>query len=707
MRLSISQADAITFLELENQESLNPMRTLPAVLFFISVSAFAQQPAAPAPKPLDARCATCHGTDANGGSGPSILQFVRYHTDAEVSAVIAMGRPGTAMPAFQLSIDDLTSVLAELRSLTGTDPSMATGGFTGKRAVRPPRSQTILRGENLGTPATLTLTDGKTLQGALMAQTDFDAQLLTADGKFHLLAREGDKYRDKAIEPKADWQTYHGTDAGNRYSTLKQINTSTVQKLAPVWMLQIPTSPRLEATPIVVDGVMYVTGWNEMYALDSTTGHVIWSYDEPRHEGILSEAGSGANRGAAVSGDRVFMITDHAHVVALNRKTGTKLWDVEMGSYKENYSASGAPMIVGDTVVVGVAGGEEGARGFVDAYKVDTGARAWRFYTVPKRGEKGSETWIGNAIEHGCGATWLTGSYDAALDTIYWGVGNPCPDMSGEERKGDNLYTCAVLALSGKTGELKWFYQFTPHDTHDWDATEPMVLADEMFQGKPRKLLIHGDRNGYFFVLDRTNGQLLSASPLSTKVTWTTGYGKDGRPILTNTFESTPDGVALCPAGGGGANWPDVSYNPATKYFYVRVNDSCGVYASSVDPLTGNRWFGRGASSPQSLQALEALQTDYAGGLFIRAMDIRTGKKVWDYPQPPASNTGVLSTAGGLVFFGDAGGLLALDANTGKPVWHIDIAQHSSAAPMTYMVGGKQYIVLAGTGVLVAYALVE
>jgi alcohol dehydrogenase (cytochrome c) len=693
------------------------MQTLPAILFCVSVlltpvRSYAQQPPAdtpqaPAPRPLDSRCASCHGSDATGGSAPSIVPFVRYHTDAEVTEVIAKGITVKGMPAFQLPADDLRDVLAELRSLTGTDPSMATGGFTGKREVRPVPLPSVLRGENQGTPASLPLTDGKMLQGSLMAQSDFDAQLLAPDGKFHLLAREGDKYRDKPIEPKSDWLTYHGTDAGNRYSPLKQINTSTVQKLAPVWMFSIPTSPRLETTPIVVDGIMYVTGWNEVYALDSTTGHVVWSYNEPRHEGILSEAGSGANRGVAVSGDRVFMITDHAHVVALNRKTGTKLWDVEMGSYKENYSASGAPMVVGDTVVVGVAGGEEGARGFVDAYKMDSGERAWRFYTVPKRGEKGSETWIGNAIEHGCGATWLTGSYDPALDLIYWGVGNPCPDMNGEERKGDNLYTASVVALSGKTGELKWYYQFTPHDTHDWDATEPMVLADEQFQGKPRKLLIHGDRNGYFFVLDRTTGELLSASPLSTKVTWTTGYGKDGRPILTSTFESTPDGVALCPAGGGGANWPDVSYNPGNKLFYVRVNDSCGVYASSVDPLTRNRWFGRGAGTDQALQALETVESGYAMGLFIRAMDVRTGKKVWDYPEPPGSSTGVLSTAGGLVFLGSRGGMVALDGNTGKPVWHIDLGQRSSAAPATYMVGGKQYIVLAETGVIVAYALVE
>jgi alcohol dehydrogenase (cytochrome c) len=336
----------------------------------------------------------------------------------------------------------------------------------------------------------------------------------------------------------------------------------------------------------------------------------------------------------------------------------------------------------------------------------------WRFYTVPKRGEKGSETWIGQAIDHGCGATWQTGSYDAALGLVYFGVGNPCPDYSGDERKGDNLYTASVVALSVATGALKWYFQFTPHDTHDWDSTQPMVLVDEPWEGLPRKLLVHGDRNGYFFVLDRTNGELLKATPLSTKVTWTTGYGKDGRPVLTSTWESTPEGVAACPGSNGGANWPDASYSPVTKLFYIRVSDSCGVYSSSLDPLgdnggpNGTRWFGGGTPQPKARQDLAALTAGYPTGNFIRAMDIFTGMKVWEYPVA-AGRTGVLSTAGGLVFMGGGGGLVAIDGKTGKPVWHVDMGQLSSSTPMTYMVGGKQYIVLPGTGVVVAYALTE
>ena len=244
---------------------------------------------------------------------------------------------------------------------------------------------------------------------------------------------------------------YDGSHTGNRYSTLDQIDQSNVQRLAPVWTLPMPES-RPQLTPVVVDGIMYVTGWNELQAVDATTGRVLWTYKEPRHGGIVSEAGIGVNRGATVLGDRVFMITDHAHVMGFNRFTGQRLWEAEMGSYLESYSATSPPLPVGDLLVVGVAGGEEGARGFLDAYRASTGERVWRFYTIPKRGEKGSETWIGQALEHGCGATWMPGSYDPELDLIYWAIGNPCPDFAGEERIGDNLYTSSVVALEAKTG---------------------------------------------------------------------------------------------------------------------------------------------------------------------------------------------------------------------------------------------------------------
>ncbi|MGH9582648.1 MAG: PQQ-binding-like beta-propeller repeat protein, partial [Bryobacteraceae bacterium] len=296
------------------------------------------------------------------------------------------------------------------------------------------------------------------------------------------------------------------------------------------------------------------------------------------------------------------------------------------------------------------------------------------------------------------------------LYLVYWGVGNQYPDDNGEQRIGDNLYTCSVVALSAKTGTLKWYFQFTPHDTHDWDSTQSMILADQKWYGQERKLLIHGDRDGYFFVLDRTNGQLLLASPLSSKVTWTSGYAKDEHPVLTSEWEATLEGTATCPAGFGGTNWIDPSYDEQTNLFYVRASDSCGIYTAGVDPLTRvDRWDGAGVPSQAARDALKNLAQGYEQADYIRAVDISTGKKVWDYRAKERS--GVLSTAGNLVFIGGPGGLTALDARTGKELTTVNadvpptVPPVFAASPMTYMVGGKQYVVLPGAGVVVAYAL--
>ena len=377
------------------------------------------------------------------------------------------------MPSFQLPSDQLGNLIAHLRTLSGSSHAMSKGGLTGEVPKR--GSGRKLTSEPR--PGTLTLSSGATLRGTI-TESDFAAQLLAEDGKYHLLSRDGKIYREKPIEPKSDWTTYNGSYSGNRYSPLDQINTSNVKDLSLAWLFPIPTSPRLETTPIVVDGIMYVTGWNELYALDATTGQQLWMYRQPHTEGLISEAGRGTNRGVSISGNKAFMVTDGAHLLSFNRMTGEKLWDIEMGAVKDGYSATLAPLVVGDLLIAGISGGEEGARGFISAYNVNTGQLVWRFYTIPGRGEKGSETWLGNAIEHGCGATWLTGSYDPQLDLVYWATGNPCPDYNGDERKGDNLYTSSVVALSVKTGELKWHFQFTPHDTHDWDSEEPLLLID-------------------------------------------------------------------------------------------------------------------------------------------------------------------------------------------------------------------------------------
>jgi alcohol dehydrogenase (cytochrome c) len=656
------------------------------------------------------RCATCHGSDLTGAKGPSIQTYVRFHVDKEISDTIRQGHHDVPP---QLPDVELRQILSEIRTLAGTNPAMATGGYTGSRLGGPPPESFPLTEPRPPAPGiagnvetTITLADGGSRTGILLGTSMTSAVMLDkGHTRFTLLSRDGNVYREKPIAPKRDWLFYDGSYTGNRYSTLDQITPANVQRLGPVWTRPMPET-RPQATPVVVDGIMYVTGWNAMHALDATTGRTLWSYSEPRHGGIISEAGIGVNRGATILGDRVFMVTDHAHILGFNRFTGQRLWEAEMGSYLESYSATSPPLPVGDLLVVGVAGGEEGARGFLDAYRASTGERAWRFYTIPKRGEPGSETWVGQALEHGCGATWMPGSYDPELDLVYWAIGNPCPDFAGEERMGDNLYTSSVVALEAKTGRLRWYYQFTPHDTHDWDAVQPMVLADEVWEGKPRKLLFHGDRNGIFYVLDRTNGQVLRTGNLSTKVTWLKGFAPDGKPIIDPGSIATREGIAACPGGGGGANFHAVSYNPVTRLFYVRVSDSCQVYTSHPDPLgaRGNRWFGGGPASEKAREALAALQKGYATGTFIRAMDPFAAKKVWDIPNP-GGEPGVLSTSTGLVFLPGDGGLLVLDGASGKLLHHVNLGHISAAGPMTYMVGGRQYIAIHGMEMLAVYAL--
>jgi alcohol dehydrogenase (cytochrome c) len=634
------------------------------------------------------RCSLCHGSDGSGGGrAPSLVGFVRYHTDAELSSLIQDGRIERGMPSFDLSSGDLSELLVYLRSLSGSNSAMAHAGYTGVAPVKgsgrkpPPEPH----------PGVLKLANGKALSGTI-TESDFSAQVLTEDGRYHLLSRDNGQYREKDLAPKQDWTSYNGEYSGNRYSTLGQINTRNVKQLSLAWLF--PTvSVRLETTPIVVDGVMYLTGWNEAYALDSTTGQQLWVYRQPHTAGLLSEAGRGTNRGMGISGDKLFMVTDNAHLLALDRRNAKKLWDVEMGAVKDGYSATGAPLVVGKLVIVGISGGEEGARGYVTAYKVDTGEQVWRFYTIPKRGEKAAETWIGNAIEHGCGATWLTGSYDQQLDLVYWTTGNPCPDFNGDERKGDNLYTNSVVALSAKTGELKWHFQFTPHDTHDWDSEEPLVLVDRMWKGRRRKLLLHADRNGFFFVLDRTDGQLLLAKSFS-KTTWASGYDIHGRPILTAENESTSRGALICPAQSGGTNWYSTSWNPGAKLFYVRSSDWCSIYKKQDEPLVENRWYGGVAPNQPDAQ------------ISIRALNVDTGKKTWEFPLSAFGRGGLLSTAGGLVFAGGAAGsFVALDAVSGLALWHLNFGQGWQASPMTYMVGGKQYVAIAGPAGIFAFSL--
>jgi PQQ-dependent dehydrogenase (methanol/ethanol family) len=495
--------------------------------------------------------------------------------------------------------------------------------------------------------------------------------------------------------PRGAWPGYNGLVGANRHSTLNQINVDNVSGLALQWSYTIPYSP-LEMTPLVSEGVMYVTGPNRVCALDSQTGREIWCYTRPRTpaDTIPGDAALGANRGAAMLGDRIFFVTDNSHLLCLNRLTGGLMWDVVVtpAGVPGRYGSTGAPLVAGDLVITGIAGADEGIRGFVAAYKATTGELAWRFWTVPKPREPGSETWNGNAIDFGGGSTWVTGSYDAETGVLYWPTGNPFPDTDGDERVGDNLYTNCILALDAKTGKLRWHFQFTPHDLHDWDATEPPVLVDARFRGAERKLLLQANRNGFFYVLDRTTGEFLLGKPFVKKLTWASGIGADGRPQLVTGNQPTPGGTKTCPAVRGATNWYSTAFNPAARLFYVMAVEDCNIYVQSK--MGGYVPYHDPADPPEK---------------YLRAVDIETGKIAWEIPQvgaPEANYSGVLSTAGGLVFYGETGGgFAAVDAKTGRTLWHFETNQIWKASPMTYMVNGKQYVAIASGGNVLSFAL--
>jgi PQQ-dependent dehydrogenase (methanol/ethanol family) len=470
-----------------------------------------------------------------------------------------------------------------------------------------------------------------------------------------------------------DWRTYNGNDSGNRYSPLEQIRTSNVSSLKLQWVFPISYFG-LETTPIAADGVLYVTGPNQVFALDALTGRPLWNYSRPPSPGLVGDAHLGTNRGVAILRDRVFFVTDNAHLLALDRASGKLLWDIsmppDMPGEHHTYGGTIAPLVVNDTVIAGVAGGDHGMRGFVAAFKADTGALAWRRWTVPRRGEPGIETWQGKEPITGGGSTWLTGSYDASSGTLYWPTGNPWPDSDDRDRPGDNLYTNCVLALDAKTGEVKWYYQFTPHDVKDRDATEPDVLVDTAYRGAPAKLLLHADRNGFFYVLDRANGHVLLAKPFLRRVDWAKSIGADGRPVVID-----PRG---CPSDA--ANWDSTAYSPLTRLYYFMALEECTGKPTGYPDQTGER--------------------------YLRAVNIDTGEIAWELPQPGAARaktwSGVLATAGGLIFYGQPnGGFAAVDQRNGKTLWQFPTNVRMKASPMTFTVAGKQYVaVAAGPNIL-------
>ena len=515
----------------------------------------------------------------------------------------------------------------------------------------------------------------------------------------------------RAQQEPQNWLTYSGSTLSHRYSPLSQVAPDNVKNLEQQWAFQARSLEKFEATPLVVDGIMYtVQAPNDVVALDAVTGRIFWIYAYRPSPSARPCCGR-VNRVLAILGDTLFMATIDAHLIAIDTKSGGLKWNVEVAKPESGYAMTVAPLIVKDKVIIGTAGGEYGIRGFIAALDVNTGKEAWRFYTIPGPGEPGHETWPAgsDAWKHGGASIWVTGSYDPETNLTFWGIGNPGPDWNSDQRTGDNLYSDCVVALDADTGQIKWHYQFTPHDDWDYDSTQVPVLADILWQGKPRKVMMWGNRNGFFYVLDRTTGQFLLGKPF-VEVTWASGIDETGRPVKVAGKEPTREGVNVFPGVQGGTNWYSPSYSPRTGLFYV---SSWAKYSTTFVKLPVNyeegRSFTGGAprSEVPSLRFPQVNTRNEADGHgAVRAIDPLTGERKWEFKMADVTDAGILTTGSDLLFSGGREGyFFALDARTGALLWKTNVGGGVAAGPISYSVGGRQYIAIAAGSTLFAYAL--
>jgi alcohol dehydrogenase (cytochrome c) len=502
-----------------------------------------------------------------------------------------------------------------------------------------------------------------------------------------------DRLLNSAKEPQ-NWMTYSGDYLGRRFSALDQVNTTNVRALTAKWVYQTAATGKLETSPLVVDGILYATAQDDRaFALDARTGRPIWMYQHPLPGDIRPCCGR-VNRGLAILGDKVFLGTLDAHVIALDAKTGNVVWDVVAADYRTGHSFTVAPLAVKDLVVIGVSGGEYGVRGFIDAYDAATGKRRWRFYTVPGPGEPGNETWEGDSWKVGGAPAWNTGTYDVVTNQIFWPTGNPAPSNRGAGRAGDNLYSNTLLALNTDTGKLNWYFQFTKHDEHDWDATQVPVIIDT---AGGKHLIAQANRNGFFYVIDRTTGKLLSANAYG-KTTWSDAKDTEGRPVANQNASPTLEGHTVCPGALGTTNFMAPTYDPQTGLFYVTARDQCDIFSTAPQPYeAGHAYYGSAYFPSEEAKP-------YRG--FLKAIDPATGQVKWKFEHTSPTWSGVLSTAGGLVFTGDAeGNFIAMDAAAGKPLWHFQMGGAVYAAPMAFAVDGKEYVAIAAGSAVYAFGL--
>jgi alcohol dehydrogenase (cytochrome c) len=651
------------------------------------------------------RCAVCHGADARGVNGPSLINLnAAGKTDERIFQTIRRGVPGSVMPPSDAPDAEIHAIVAYLKTLPTPGTSAAT-------ASTPERPRLV----------TLTTRDGRQIRGTQRNEDAFSIQVVDHDGRLqgyfksdlreivrndsptaNPLARPpGITSRDllDGLNNHSRWVTFSGDYSGRRHSPITQITRENVHRLVPRWIFQSGTTTRgrgFEATPLMIDGVLYVTGSNNFaWAIDPRTGRPFWQYRRELPADLTYGAQAPVNRGFAAFGDRLFMVTLDAHLLAFDRTTGAIRWDVVLADYKVGYSATLAPLVVNDKVIVGISGGEYPTRGFLDAYDPQTGARVWRLYTVPAPGEPGSETWPAapDVLARGGGGTWMTGTYDPELNLLYWGTGNPNPDYWGASRLGDNLFTGSLLAIDPDAGKVRWHYQFTPHDTHDWDSNHVPVLAEVTISGAERKVVMVANRNGFFYVLDRTNGKMISGRPF-TDTTWAREIGADGRPIVLN------DGTKGClPDMWGGTNFNPPSFDPVRRLFFVSARETCASYAPQAPKIVPGR---------SSFGGTVKIDRDKAYGA-LRALDALSGERRWEFRFPTPTMAGVMSSASGLVFAGDnEGNFMAFDADNGKNLWRYPTgAPIWGAAPMTFMLDGRQHILIASGTTLLAFALPE
>jgi alcohol dehydrogenase (cytochrome c) len=495
-----------------------------------------------------------------------------------------------------------------------------------------------------------------------------------------------------------NWPSYNGDHTGRRYSGLTQITPVNVGSLRAQWVFHSNNAGTLEVTPVVRDGIMYITASNDAYALSAQSGQVLWHYSRPVSEGLIDDAAGHISRGIGLYGTRLYMETDNAHLLCLDTRSGHLIWDVAYAGWNKNYGATSAPLVIHGKVLVGTSGGDDGVRGFIAAYDAITGKLIWRLWTIPGPGEFGSASWPGKSYLHGGATAWMPGTYDPELNTLYWGTGNAAPDYDGSVRPGNDLYAASILALDPDTGKVKWYFQFTPHDIYDYDGEETPILIDKTYKGQHRKLLIEANRNGFIYVLDRVGGKFLSATRFADRVNWAKGIDATGGPIYTDV-KPTASGTLTCPGETGATNWFSPSYSEATGLFYFMALDQCTINYKKPEAFTeGKEYYATGARHAPNGRGRKTLL----------AFDPVADQFAWKYPQFGNGRSwgGVMTTATGLVFFADdAGSFEAVNARSGKPLWHFLTGQTIHASPMSYSVAGKQFVAIASGDDLFAFAL--